>query len=198
MKNTLEKILLSILGGLILLFVLLLLFLSTILQGCATTNKAKSLHKETINSISTTSIDSSAHKTIDSSKVTKANSVTVKETDGSFERETVILFDTSIIKNTATREDYFPHVKSIIIKEKGLNKAKETKTEAKNDSAGHREINNSDLTKNVKTDFHKTESDKIKTVKRTSYWGWLWLLMMIPAYLVYRNWPKIKTLLKFV
>lgn len=214
----LGKILLALLGAIILaLVILFLVFLTTMLQGCATTNKSKSLHKATVDSVSTTKIDSSTHKVIDSSKVTKANSITVKESDGSFERETVILFDTSLIKNTSTRADYFQPgigagkliigdvgtyshpVKSITIKEKGLNKAKETKTEIKNDSSAHHELNNNDFTKTVKTDLNKTESDKTKTVKRSAGYSWLWwLLLLIPAYLVYRNWPKIKTYLKFV
>lgn len=176
-----------------------------LLYSCSTTNKHKEIKKSIIDSVSVVKIDSSHSNTIDSTNVKKDNTVTVKETEGNYTKETVIEFDTTRLNISnwpVTPEDYLP-VKSgaitkITIKETGVKKTKETIVADKNDSTNVKKTDTGNLTKDVKTNLVKTKTIKNKEVERTSYWGWLWLLLLIPAYLVYRNWPKIKLFFKFI
>lgn len=187
-----------------------------LLYSCSTTNKHKEIKKSTIDSVSVVKIDSSHSKTIDSTNVKKDNTVTVKETEGNYTKETVIEFDTvastlktyraetsNVITQPSLSEiidasDYFRPIKKITIKETGVKKTKETIVADKNDSTNVKKTDTGNLTKDVKTNLVKTETIKNKEVERTSYWGWLWLLLLIPAYLIYRNWPKIKLFFKFI
>lgn len=194
-----------------------------LLYSCSTTNKHKEIRKSTIDSLSVVKIDSNHSKTVDSTNVKRDNTVTVKETEGNYTKETVIEFDNTkiaspLLTDSAIKkawedgkpytteiiaEDYFPvflsrPVKKITIKETGIKKTKETTVADKNDSTNVKKTDSGNLTKDVKTNLVKTETVKKKEVERTSYWGWLWLLLLIPAYIVYRYWDKIKPYLKIV
>lgn len=186
------------------LVILLVAIFSVLLNSCTVTNKNKSVHKSSVDSSSTVKVDSSAKKSIDSSSVKKNNVVTLKESEDNYTKETVIEFvnplgnipDSGKPSFTIPAKDYFPAVAKITIKEKGIKKAKEVKTDNSTDSFRLIKIDTSSSSHASTTDLHKTDYTKDKVVKRTSYWGWLWLLLIIPAYLCYRNCPKIKTFLK--
>ena len=124
----------------------------------------------------------------------KDNTVTTVEKEDNYVKETVIEFEP--VKSDIKAADYFPIIKKTTIKETGIKKEKQTIASNKVDSTALKTTQSTDLTKEVSTDLHKTEVTKNKEVKRTSYYGWLWLLLLIPAYLVYRNWDKIKLFLK--
>ncbi len=193
------------------LFLLLLLLagwmLGFLLASCSTTSKNKSIVKTSTDSSSTTRIDSSGTNTYDSTHIKKADIVTIKESAGEYEKETTIEFFHPIPNNAVPlpdyitpTDDYFPsRIKSITIKERGKNTARETTTDKGTDSARLVKSDTGAWTKFVQTDLSKTTFLKAKETERTSYWGWLWwLLLLIPAYLCYRYWPQIKTALKLV
>lgn len=186
------------------LIVLLGLIFITLFNSCTVTSKNKSVHKSSVDSSSIVKVDSSAKKSIDSTGVKKNNVVTVKESEDNYTKETVIEFvnplgnipDSGKPSFTTPAKDYFSAVAKITIKEKGVKKAKEVKTDNSTDSSHLVKIDTSSSSHASTTDLHKTDYTKDKIVKHTSYWGWLWLLLIIPVYLCYRNWPKIKTFLK--
>lgn len=190
------------------LLLLLVLIAAVLFNSCTVTNKNKSVHKSSVDSTSVVKIDSSAKKSIDSTNVKKNNVVTVKESEDNYTKETVYEFvplgklgDSVVYGYDAPvkKSDYFPaQLAKITIKETGIKKAKEVKTDNSTDSSRLVKIDTSSSSHASTTDLHKTDYTKDKVVKHTSYWGWLWLLLIIPAYLCYRNWPKIKTFLKIV
>lgn len=167
---------------------------------CSTTNKTKSVTKTNTDSTSIVKIDSNIVKLKDSTTVKKDNTVTTIEKEDNYVKETTIEFDTSkYAKGSGIYEpsgnlptDYFQPIKKITIKETGTKKEKKTIAANKIDSTSLKSTEKIDLSKETKTELVKTETTKNKVVERTSYWGWLWLLLLIPAYLVYRNWNKIK------
>lgn len=177
--------------------IILLSLISLILFSCATTNKTKSVAKTSIDSTVTVKVYSNVVKVKDSTTVKKDNTVTLTEKEDNYTKETVIEFDTATAIKTDSK-DYFQPVKKITIRETGIKKQKQTIAANKVDSTKVVSNESTDLTKESKTELQKTETIKNKDVKRTSYWGWLWLLLLIPVYLVYRNWDKIKVFLKIV
>lgn len=164
---------------------------------CSTTKKIKSVTKTYIDSTVTVKIDSNVVKVKDSTAVKKDNTLTVTEKEDNYTKETVIEFDTATAIKTDSK-DYFQPVKKITIRETGIKKQKQTIAANKVDSTKVISNESTDLTKESTTELQKTEVTKNKEVRRTSYWGWLWLLLLIPAYLVYRNWDKIKLFFKIV
>lgn len=172
---------------------ILIAIIAISLSSCSTTNKHKVITKTSTDSVSV--VKETAIKNTDSTGVKKANIVVIKEGEGSYEKETVYEFSTNLLGHGLTKHyidsmnaigqplktgeiypvdpsDYFP-VK-ITIKEKGQNKSKETKTDLSTDSAV--EKTTEVVTKDNKTDLHKTEFTKDKTVKRTgvSVGVWIW------------------------
>lgn len=195
--------------------IIILFVLAGLLQSCSTTKKFKYSEKTTLDSTSTSTLDSSNLKTLDTASVKKDNTVTTTETEGTYTKKTTIEFDTT----DATEPDtsrinvfgtftwptdaaaYFPpvrKVKKITIEETGQTKTKEVTQANKYDSTGKRSTDDTKLNKGQNTAVKQTTNVSIKDKKTVSYWAWLWLLLLIPAYLVYRNWPKIKTFLKVV
>lgn len=185
----------------------LILIGSLIILGfshCATTNKTKSITKTNIDSTSLVKVDSNVVKSVDSTSLKKDNTITTVEKEDNYTKETVFEFgiggDTSSYKQEkgfyVKSADYFPPIKKITIKETGIKKEKQIIAANKVDSTVLKSNESTGLVKEENTQLHKTETVKNKDVKRTSYYGWLWLLLLIPAYLVYRNWGKIKLFLK--
>ncbi len=195
-----------------------LLALGAVLQSCSVTKKSKYSEKTTVDSTGTTRLDSSNTKTLDTTSVKKDNTVTTIETEGDYTKKTTIEFDTAeptkpYVKDPPPLDtgyikvwptdaaDYFAkkqRVKKITIEERGQVKTKEVKQAATYDSTSKHTSDDTQLNKEQNTAVKKTTSVTIKDKKTTSYWAWLWLLLLIPAYLVYRNWPKIKIFLKLV
>lgn len=165
-------------------------------SSCSTTKKIKSVNRSYVDSSSVTRVDSSVNTKIDSSAVKKDNTVTIKEVDSNYTKETVIEFDTFRISQIDAA-DYFPPVKRIKITETGFKKEKiETKA---NTSDSNRKIitGSTDLTKTVKTELVKTQTVKNVDIKRTSYWGWLWLIpLLILAVIIYRYRKEISFFIK--
>lgn len=166
----------------ILFFVVIIVLLSS----CSTTRKIKSVVKSTTDSSSVVKIDSNITRTIDSTTVKKDNTVTTTETEDDYKKEIIIEFDTSFkwvdTSNTQPKrsgwvvaDDYFPPIKKITIRETGVKKEKTVTVANKIDSTTIAKKETVDLTKSVNTETHKTTIEKNKEVKRTSYWGWLWI-----------------------
>ena len=151
---------------------ILIVIIAIALSSCSTTNKHKVITKTSTDSVSV--VKETAVKNTDSSGVKKANVVVIKEGEGSYEKETIFEFPLTSKEKAA---EYFP-VK-ITVKEKGQNKSKETKTDLSTDSAVKKTTEA--VTKDNKTDLHKTEFTKDKTVKRTgvSVGVWIWGVIAI-------------------
>jgi len=174
-----------------------------ILASCGTTSKIKSYSKSSVDSSSVTKIDSNVTKTDEATTVKKDNTVTTIEKQDDYTKETVIEFSTDFAPGvtkkqfdslrdsgkpltTLTKEDftdwitntdYFPPVRKITIKETGIKKEKHIIAANTVDSSTVSKKETVDFTKTVNTELHKTEVVKNKTVKRTSYWGWLWIAL---------------------
>ena len=148
--------------------------------GCSTSNKVKSVTNSKIDSAVVTRSDSTAKKSKTKTQVNKTQSAVAKKKDITYERETITLYDT------------VRKVISVTVKEKGRDKSREMATVTKVDSVVQFIHDTVVVTKTGTAEVHKEVTQKDKQVKSKSYWGWLWLLLLIPAYLVYRNWNKIK------
>lgn len=170
---------------------ILIAIIAIALSSCSTTNKHKVITKTSVDSTSV--VKETAVKNTDSTGVKKANVVVIKEGEGSYEKETIFEFITNLgpplTKHyidsmnaigqplkigeiyPVDRSDYFPI--KITVKEKGQNKSKETKTDLSTDSAVKKTTEA--VTKDNKTDLHKTEFTKDKTVKRTGVSAGVWI-----------------------
>lgn len=182
-------------------WIFVIIVIAALLTSCSSSRKIKSFGKKVDDSSSQVKFDSSNIKQTDSSSVKKDNTVTVKETEGAYTKETIFEFadepkDTLI--NTGLKSDlrtytavqaadYFPpikttgHLKKITIKESGTVKQKETRANNTVDSTQFANHESTTLNKDTKTETHKTEVVSNKDVKRTSYWGWLWLGLIAAA-----------------
>lgn len=161
-------------------------------SGCAVhKNVAKVTFTEQkkSDSLTTTKVDSSAsHSTI-----------TIKDDNGTFDKETIFEFSNAVKTGDLLPEKLnslptdlskvdLSNIVKITVREKGVNKIHEVKLS--HDTISKKaEV----VTKVVKEDAVKIQTLN-KVVKRTSYWWLLWFLLLIPAYLVYKNWNKIKLL----
>ncbi len=173
-----------------------------IFSSCSTLKKVKSSEKITVDSSGVTKIDSNHTKIVDDVAVKKDNSVTVKETDGTVTTETVFEFadepvgeDSATIANSILDwrwqpspdepADYFPPIKTtgklkkITVKTTGQLKTKETTTTKTSDSARKVTTETTALKKDQATDVRRSQTVKNKEVKRTSYWGWLWIAIIV-------------------
>lgn len=159
------------------LYVLMIL-LVTWLASCSTTKKSKSVTKTTVDSSVIAKVDSAVKKYVDSVSVKKDNSVTTTEKQDDYKKVTEIEFDTAK-KYPVDAADYFPPVKRIKITETGIKKEKITNVVSVSDSTRKKELSNTDLSKNIKTDYVKTETVRTKNVQKKSYWGWMWIGLII-------------------
>ena len=165
-------------------------------SSCSVSHKIKSSSRSTVDSLSTVKIDSVVVKTVDSTRVKKDNTITTIDREDNYQKVTVVEFDTTghivelnnllyHLPDVTDAADYFPPIKKITITENGVKKEKHIIVANTSDSSqfANREVTN--LRKNVTTDLHKVEVIKNKDIKRTSYWGWLWIALIIVAvYLV--------------
>lgn len=196
----------------VVVLLLVLGFIALVLFNSCSTTKSKNVSKTHIENTSETKDVTGGSNEVDSTNVKKNNVVTVKESEEGYTKETVFEFFNPLgnIKDTVRTypnisddkipvADYFPNrISKITIKETGTKKAKETKTE---DNLEFTTLHKKETWYIIKTTTALTIIDtytRNKNKKTTSYWGFLWLLLLIPAYLVYRNWPKIKNYLIFV
>ena len=125
------------------------------------------------------------------------STITIKDDNGTFDKETIFEFSNSVKTGDLLPEKLnslpadlskndLSNIVKITVREKGINKIHEVK------------LSHDTIAKVVeqKTQVVKAETTKIQTldksVKRTTYWWLLWFLLLIPAYLVYKNWNKIK------
>lgn len=191
-------------------YIIILLAVITCLASCSTVSKVKrsssssfdSSHKEETAKVETTKLDSTATiKVVDTSTVVE-NETTTTESETGYE---VIEIEGDASVDVIDPNDYFPPT-VVVTKPNGkkdvyLPKKKETtttttsKTENKAVSTDtHIEVNKKDSTaekQTTETDVSKKENRKEKTVMRNNY---LWLLLLIPVYLLYRYRHKIKRL----
>ena len=162
------------------------------LSGCSVTSKHKSLSKTSSDSIVSLKVDSSSFSRVDSTQTKKSTTETIKTTDGTFDRETIIEFGKDSTPTNAA--DYFPPVTKITIREKAVNHSIEKVTDTHNDSTQVTHSDTQVVHKEATTEVKKTSSDKEKDIVKKSYWWLLWFLLIIPAYIVYKNRNKIKLL----
>lgn len=166
--------------------------IAAVLASCSTSRKTKSVFKSTTDSSSVVKIDSNVNRVIDSTTVKKDNTITTTETEDNYTKETIFEFDTSFkwvdtLNDQPKRsgwvvaDDYFPPIKKITIRETGIKKERVKTVANKIDSTTVAKKETVDLTKSVNTETHKTTSIKNKEVKRTSYWGWLWIGLICAA-----------------
>ena len=179
----------------------IILNLSILFTSCSTTKKIKSFTKTTVDSVSVVKIDSSTLKAVDSTSVKKDNTITTIEKQDDYEKETVIEFDTvNHSSEKSPAEDYFSPIIKITIKEKGIKKEKSSIQTNILDSSRKLSTETADLRKITDTKLHKTETVKNKEVKRTSYWGWLWIGIITIAVIIagwyFRVWPWLFAFLK--
>lgn len=157
--------------------------------GCSSSKK----FKEQIKTSDTVKIDSTSSSSIDTSHVVKDNTVSTKEKENTYTKETTIEFNQTS-SDTATRyperymdkpEDYFQKnsIKKITIKETGIKKEKETETKNIVDSSVGKIKNDVAVNKEEKHETSKTT--KSKSVFRFSWW-WL-LLLLIPAVIYWKR-----------
>lgn len=195
---------------------LLFFVLITSIISCSTTHKNKTVTKEESRATVSSRVDSTVKAQIDSLRVKKDNSTSTATTEQEYERKTVIEYNTMPndqwpIKNSDTAfandngtgiidylNDYAgakpaadkwgsPGVKSVTIYERGTRKATTVTKADKVDSAASHTNAAVELHKAQDSSGSRSVTTKVKEVKRTSYWGWLWLLLIIPVYIVYRN-----------
>lgn len=205
----------------IVLLLVLLALIAIGLTSCGSTNKIKSVQKSSIDSVTSFKKDSTVKKESDSTHLKKSASLTTTESTNDYEKETVILFDTAYAENMQMQgdgdtilwstpnvtitdaADYFPlkfspgpqRIKSITIKEKGKLKVIETKAENKTDSLAGKGKEDTHVADQGKTDVHKTESSKNKTVHRVSYTGYIiGFSLLLLLLLIYRYRRKIASL----
>lgn len=174
--------------GLALVTALLYFVLIWSCSGCAVhKNVAKVTFTEQkkSDSLTTNKVDSSVgHSTI-----------TIKDDNGTFDKETIFEFSNAVKTGDLLPEKLnslpadLSNIVKITVREKGVNKIHEVKL-------SHDTIakTTEQVTKVVKEDAVKIQTLN-KVVKRTSYWWLLWFLLLIPTYLVYKNWNKIKLLI---
>lgn len=134
--------------------------------------------------------DSTTTQKVDSTA--SHSTITIKDDNGTFDKETIFEFSNSVKTGDLLPEKLnslpadLSNIVKITVREKGVNKIHEVK------------LSHDTIAKVVeqKTQVVKAETTKIQTldksVKRTTYWWLLWFLLLIPAYLVYKNWNKIK------
>jgi len=195
---------------------LLFLFLLGSLISCSTTRKNKTVTKEESKATVSNRWDSTVKAAIDSFRVKKDNSTSTATTEDQYERKTVIDYntmpndqwpikksDTAYANDNGTGlidylNDYAgakpaadkwgsPGIKSVTIYERGTRKATTVTQADKVDSATSHTAASVEVHKAQDSTGSRSVTTKSKEVKRTSYWGWLWLLLIIPAYIVYRN-----------
>lgn len=169
------------------------IILVALLFGCSTINKHKSVEKVFTDSLSVIHVDSIAVKTVDSAKVIKDNTITITDKTDDYKEVTVFEFGTSrsmpnpqdSVMSGASKEDYFPVIKKITVTKTGTKKENIKVAANTIDSSWFRHKDSVVLNKDTKTGLKKTEIKKDIVVKRTSYWGWLWIGLGIAAvYLV--------------
>lgn len=179
--------------GLALVTALLYFVLIWSCSGCAVHKNVASFkftEQKKSDSTVTNKVDSSAaHSTI-----------TIKDDNGTFDKETIFEFSNAVKTGDLLPEKLnslpadlskvdLSNIVKITVREKGVNKIHEVKL-------SHDTIakTTEQVTKVVKEDAVKIQTLN-KVVKRTSYWWLLWFLLLIPTYLVYKNWNKIKLLI---
>jgi len=203
--------------------ILMLAALVAILASCSTTRKNKSITHEQSQATVSSRVDSMVKAQVDSFRVKRDNTLTNEIKEDEYEKKTVVEYeryadneeDSELLqlheKSNGDKEDYVPIenrlagvrkgvVKSITIYERGKRTTNTTTQAAKVDSTASHTAATVDLHKAHDSTGRKSVTTKVKEVKRTSYWGWLWLLLfiilIIPAVYCYRRWvrPWVKTL----
>jgi len=165
------------------------------MSGCSVTSKHKSISKTSSDSVVILKVDSSSSVRVDSTQTHKSTTETIKTTDGTFDRETIIEFGKDTCPTTPTKAaDYFPPITKITIRDKAVNHTAEKVIAIHNDSVGVIHNDTQAIHKEATTEVKKTTLDKQKDVTKKSWWWLLWFLLIIPAYIVYKNRNKIKLL----
>lgn len=169
---------------LIIAFLFLALFTVIILSSCSSTNKHKTVSVTKTDSVSHVKTDSAGSKKKAQSSVRRSQTANSVKKNITAEKTTITVYDTVYIQGKQ-------QVKYVIVKEKATDKTKtSSKTDTK-DSTSASSQHDAAISKTTDTDVHKVEKVKEKAVKRIVF-SWWWLLLLIPAYLVYRYWPVIK------
>lgn len=163
-----------------LLFIAAGLILVWLIWGCSTTSKNKTVSRVRVDSTASTKVDSTAGKRSDSAGVT----TTIIEEAGNYERETTYVY--------RDRSDTIRVVETVTIRERGNNASRTVI----HDSVRVYRVDTVTVIREAQVNVKRDEQVKTKAVSRTSYWGWLWLILAIVAgYLVYRYWGRIKALI---
>jgi TRAP-type uncharacterized transport system fused permease subunit len=170
------------------------------MSGCSVTSKHKSITKTSSDSIVSLNVDSSSFSRVDSTQTKKSTTETIKTTDGTFDKETIIEFGKDTCPSThIPASDYFPPITKITIREKAVKHTAEKIIDTHNDSTQVIHNDTQAVHKEATTEVKKTALNKEKDVTKKSWWWLLWFLLIIPAYIVYINRGKItfayKTLL---
>lgn len=154
------------------------LFFVWLIWGCSTTSKIKSVTRTRTDSTATARTDYAAGNRTDSS----GSRVTVIDKTGTFEKETVYVYRPG-------RVDSIPVIQTITIREKGTGVTRIVI----HDTAHITRVDTVTVVKDASVSVKKDEMTKDKSVKRTSYWGWLWLILaLVAGCLVYRYLGRIK------
>lgn len=184
--------------------------IAALLTSCSTTHKSKSVSKKTVDSSSVVKTDSAGSRLTDSTSVKKDNTLTVKETEGSYTKEIIFEFATEPGKDTIKfsghintplpASDYFPliqpgRLKKITVKENGSIKQKETVAANTSDSGNKKTAETVAVNKTIETELHAIDVVKKKDIETTGYWGWLWPGLIAAAIIVvgwyFGWWPML-------
>jgi hypothetical protein len=173
----------------------LLILILPLLFSCSVVNKI--FHKEKVSRDSTSVI----HERKDSIATTDSSTFHKEENKSWWKYDTVTKKDNSVITEVITQEkfDTSGKLSEKITTNRKIENNKQTESSSTAIINNHSQIDSNELKKQANNSEVKNNetkvSEKKKTVlkevrkKRTYIW---WLLLLIPAYLVYRNWPKIK------
>jgi hypothetical protein len=157
-----------------------------LLSSCSVVNKALHKTKSTTDSTSVAKTDSVAVSKTDSvvvkdSVITKViTTEEKKEVTETEEEKTEIHYDTSGRKT-----------KEIVIKKREKKVSEEGRDflfehSEISDSTSYSKDDSSSTKKQTATKVHKETKEVVKTKKKVS-WNWLWLLLIIPAYIIYKK-----------
>lgn len=175
------------------IFLLLLSFTS-----CSVVNKGSHKNKSTTDSTSVVHEKKDSTATIDTFTIRKSQIENENEIVIEFSQNDSLESDSAIYITPKNPNDYFEITKEGIKTNMPLKKVT-VKGNAKifnyDSLVGHSKIEESYL---KDSDTHVTKKEK-KVTQDVSKKKFLWLLLLlIPAYLIYRNWPKIKQLYFFI
>jgi hypothetical protein len=168
-------------------------------SSCTITNKLFHKSKTVVDSTYSHKEKSDSLTKVDSSTFHKENTTTITKADSSKTNEQTTINEHTVIKEF--NDSGKVKKETVIDKKTEIKKGEEKGSLTVFENAGKIDSNNlkkeAKVSKQNSDSGHVTKKEKEVTKevhkKKAFTWMW-WLLLLIPAYLIYRNWPKIKSI----